>query len=345
MSDVTFVDQTTVITADWLNDANTHVNNKTTGLHTAANITNTPAGDIASTSVQGAINELDTEKANLASPTFTGTPAAPTAAVGTNTTQVATTAFTIAEIPNQIHAATSKATPVDADELPLIDSAASNALKKLTWSNLKATAKTYFDTLYQTLAAKDASGGYAGLTLLKINFLNVAGTFTSYFTNTNTASRTYTFQDKTGTIAHLEGVTDGSSASAGQIGEEITSTVLQASAVALTTATSKDVTSISLTAGDWEVSGSVFNIPAATTSITVLQGGISTTTNTFPVASAGSFIHRTAALVPTAVVWGYDISPIRISVSGTTTVYLEAMSTFTVSTNAAFGTIRARRMR
>lgn len=32
-------------------------------------------------------------KANLASPTFTGTPAAPTAASGTNTTQIATTAF------------------------------------------------------------------------------------------------------------------------------------------------------------------------------------------------------------------------------------------------------------
>jgi len=32
-------------------------------------------------------------KANLASPTFTGTPAAPTAATGTNTTQIATTAF------------------------------------------------------------------------------------------------------------------------------------------------------------------------------------------------------------------------------------------------------------
>ena len=32
-------------------------------------------------------------KANIASPTFTGTPAAPTAAAGTNTTQIATTAF------------------------------------------------------------------------------------------------------------------------------------------------------------------------------------------------------------------------------------------------------------
>jgi len=49
------------------------------------------------------------------------------------------------------HAATSKATPVDADELPLVDSAASNVLKKLTWANLKATLKTYLDTLYLSL--------------------------------------------------------------------------------------------------------------------------------------------------------------------------------------------------
>src|SRR5437867_991426 len=35
--------------------------------------------------------------APLASPTFTGTPAAPTAAVDTNTTQLATTAFVIAQ--------------------------------------------------------------------------------------------------------------------------------------------------------------------------------------------------------------------------------------------------------
>ena len=36
-------------------------------------------------------------KADLASPTFTGTPAAPTAAVDTNTTQVATTAFVVGQ--------------------------------------------------------------------------------------------------------------------------------------------------------------------------------------------------------------------------------------------------------
>ena len=39
------------------------------------------------------VHPKDTSKANLASPTFTGTPKAPTAAAGTNTTQIATTAF------------------------------------------------------------------------------------------------------------------------------------------------------------------------------------------------------------------------------------------------------------
>jgi len=44
------------------------------------------------------------------------------------------------------HAAASKATPVDADELPLADSASSFALAKLTWANLKATLLTYFSS-------------------------------------------------------------------------------------------------------------------------------------------------------------------------------------------------------
>lgn len=55
---------------------------------------------------------------------------------------------------------------------------------------------------------KDASGGVAGLTLFKIGFMNALGTFKSFFTNANTTARTYTFQDKDGTIAHLSDVVD-----------------------------------------------------------------------------------------------------------------------------------------
>lgn len=53
--------------------------------------------------VDGVTSNIQTQldsKAPLASPALTGTPTAPTAAVGTNTTQVATTAFVNAEIAN-----------------------------------------------------------------------------------------------------------------------------------------------------------------------------------------------------------------------------------------------------
>ena len=43
------------------------------------------------------VHASDTSKANLAGPTFTGAPSAPTAAVDTNTTQLATTAFVLAQ--------------------------------------------------------------------------------------------------------------------------------------------------------------------------------------------------------------------------------------------------------
>lgn len=46
---------------------------------------------------QDHVHPVDTSRAALASPTFTGVPAAPTAAVDTNTTQVATTAYVVGQ--------------------------------------------------------------------------------------------------------------------------------------------------------------------------------------------------------------------------------------------------------
>jgi hypothetical protein len=61
------------------------------------------------------------------------------------------------DLAGDTHAADEKTTPVDEDELPLVDSEASFALAKLTWANVKAKLKTYFDTLYlsTTLARRE----------------------------------------------------------------------------------------------------------------------------------------------------------------------------------------------
>lgn len=65
----------------------------------------------------------------------------------------------------------------------------------------------------QSTASKDASGGYVGLTALKINFKNALNNVTSFFTNANTAARTYTFPDKDGTVAMLSDIPAGGGSS------------------------------------------------------------------------------------------------------------------------------------
>jgi hypothetical protein len=66
--------------------------------------------------------------------------------------------FEIDELHN-VATAQSKTTPIDADAVLLYDSADANGLwKKLSWSNIKATLKTYFDSLYQfTLSTATAT--------------------------------------------------------------------------------------------------------------------------------------------------------------------------------------------
>lgn len=66
-----------------------------------------------------------------------------------------------------INSAASKATPVDADMIGLMDSAAGNILRKLSWLNLKNTLKTYFDTIY------------LGINAVLTGFVSGAGTITA----------------------------------------------------------------------------------------------------------------------------------------------------------------------
>ena len=100
--------------ADALGDDRNYATTVTTALGTKANITDVNTAlalkaDITYVDNQlstrdSTISGLNTSKAPLASPALTGTPTAPTAAVNTNTTQVATTAYTVAEIANRIQA-------------------------------------------------------------------------------------------------------------------------------------------------------------------------------------------------------------------------------------------------
>jgi hypothetical protein len=147
------------------------------------------------------------------------------------------------------------------------------------------------------------------------------------------------------TTPNIVGTATNNNAAAGSVGEYAETVVLIGSEVSITSATAKTIASISLTAGDWDVSGIVYHHPAATTSYTRYAGSISTTDNTFQTAP-GQFADFTiAAHVSNGNTYNAIIPPYRVSLSGTTTMYLVAYGVFTVSTSAGYGIIRARRVR
>lgn len=133
----------------------------------------------------------------------------------------------------QINSATAKTTPVGADTFPLSDSAASNGLKKVSWTNILATAKAYFDTLYATISnlalkAPLASPTFTGtvtlpsgtaltsplVTGLALNDASIvfegatADAFETTLTVTDpTADRTITLPNASGTVALTSDIT------------------------------------------------------------------------------------------------------------------------------------------
>jgi hypothetical protein len=104
----------------------------------------------------------DTDQATAR--TTLGVPAGSGTSTGTNTGDSATPAETATSIGTLINGATSKTTPVDADQIGLMDSAASNVLKKLSWANIKAVFVTLAGKAGgQTIVGDTASGGHLTL--------------------------------------------------------------------------------------------------------------------------------------------------------------------------------------
>jgi hypothetical protein len=112
----------------------------------------------------------------------------------------------------QVGAATSKATPVDADYLPLYDSAAANALRNLTWANVKATLKAYFDTLYQATgtALLKSGGTMTGDLILKGNpTSNLMAATKQYVDSTGVFTKSYESPEQTIAVAGTRTITHG----------------------------------------------------------------------------------------------------------------------------------------
>ena len=144
------------------------------------------------------------------------------------------------------------------------------------------------------------------------------------------------------------GTTTNDSAAVGYVGEYVSSTVSVAGPVSLATGTAKTITSISLTAGDWDVNSfSTYNGTA--TALISAASSISLVNNTLgdrdsarcsmPLPTAGISLNATDATIV--------VPRVRISIATTTTIYMVSTGTFSGGGNTAscYGTISARRVR
>jgi hypothetical protein len=151
-----------------------------------------------------------------------------------------------------------------------------------------------------------------------------------------------------GVLGQTPGTTTNDAASAGRIGEYVSSSVVVGSAIALTNITAATITSISLTAGDWDVTGTVLWNGGATTLVVFANASLSLVANfdasNGVVASAG-YPSGGSAIFASANPTSLSVPPVRFSLSATTTIYLVSYCAFTTSTMSAYGTIHARRVR
>lgn len=200
--------------------------------------------------------------------------------------------------------------------------------------------------------ANDNTQGYA-LGSLWIN-TSTARTYHCYSAATGAAvwgeiiqaGGSQTLASKTLDRPTITGRTDAGSAAAGNVGEYVSAKVLTGAAVALTNGIAANVTSISLTAGEYDVTGLIVFKPAATTTIVSRVSSISLTSNTHR--AAGEVGHVGLIGTNTGIVGANDsgvpTGTCRVSISATTTVYLVAAATFGTSTLNAYGEIVARRI-
>lgn len=133
------------------------------------------------------------------------------------------------------------------------------------------------------------------------------------------------------------GTTTNDNAAAGYVGEFITST---SASTGISNNTNTNITTISLTAGDWDVWGVIQFNAAAGTITTVSVAGVSSVSATFSsslqqLGSTTGAGQGTVLMAPTT----------RFSLSTTTTIYLVGYASFSVSTINTVGILNARRMR
>jgi hypothetical protein len=148
------------------------------------------------------------------------------------------------------------------------------------------------------------------------------------------------------TPGQIVGTATNDDATAGNIGEVLATSVAAGSAVSLSDNVAANITSVSLTAGDWDVWGNFITIPAGGALTQSLEVSINTTSATQATAPNGGAYYKTLPRqVSNADAISGPVGQKALSLSVTTTVYLVTTVGYTGGTMKVYGSINARRAR
>jgi len=142
-----------------------------------------------------------------------------------------------------------------------------------------------------------------------------------------------------------QGIVNGSAASAGIVGEVISSQVLFGSSISLTTGVPADITFITLTAGQWSVDSNAF-VNFTGNAVSWLAG-TSTVSGSFGDPSTRTELNNNA---PSGIAsgggnYGVTCPTFNINVGVSTNIYLNCQAAFMTGSALACGQIQALRVR
>jgi lysophospholipase L1-like esterase len=140
----------------------------------------------------------------------------------------------------------------------------------------------------------------------------------------------------------VRGTTTNNNATAGNIGEYVFSNITSGSAVPLSNGTPANITSITLTAGDWDIEGSVSFSLAAATATSFKAGGSGLSANFGADNTWASTPINTTTLTD---IFTQNIPRQRISIATSSTVFLVGQTNFSAGSISGYGLLRARRVR
>lgn len=139
------------------------------------------------------------------------------------------------------------------------------------------------------------------------------------------------------TTPNLQGVKNGATAVSGQVGQVITNT---GTGVSVSSGTAANCTSITLTAGDWDVWGNVSFVPGSGTSQTAILASTSSVSATL---ANPPYVAVLQAAFPTNAGQSLSVSPLIVNTTSTITEYLVAQASFSGGTESVTCILNARR--